>query len=260
MRTLVSLLVGLALACCSPPPTRGVDPANYDAFWLWAGVTPSPLLAQAKTIYLLAGEVRRDTGTFVSLRPGTPRLRVSELWLVVRVDTLDWRPGTTNRIVAELQKWRASGNRLAGLQIDFDARTRHLRGYADFLRTLRKALPRDNRLSVTGLMDWSAHGDPMALRSLGSIVDEIVIQTYQGRATIPGYDAYFAPIQHLPIPFKIGLVQGGEWREPEVLRRTNQLSRLCRLSHVPVGGAATRREVSALGGPAAPVPGRMPAR
>ncbi|CAM3210150.1 hypothetical protein SPAN111604_10580 [Sphingomonas antarctica] len=54
--------------------------------------------------------------------------------------------------------------------------------------------------------------------SLGGSVDEIVIQTYQGRRTIPGYENYFRRISHLAIPFKIGLVQGGDWTEPSDLR------------------------------------------
>lgn len=213
-----SLSLGLALASCTPAPADRVDAANYDAFWLWAGVTPQPVLKRARTIYLLAGEVRRDTGIFVSLRPATPRLGVGELYLVVRVNTLEWKPGTAGAIRGVLDKWEAAGNRLAGVQIDFDARTRHLDKYAQFLRQFRAELPRNQRFSVTGLLDWSAHGDPTALQSLGGTVDEIVIQTYQGRQTIPGYESYFRQIRNLHIPFKIGLVQGGEWHEPPDVR------------------------------------------
>ncbi|CAM3190434.1 DUF3142 domain-containing protein [Sphingomonas antarctica] len=160
------LALGLALASCSSKPTYRVDAATYDAFWLWAGVPPQPGLKRAKTIYLLAGEVRRDSGRFISLRPGIPHLSVPELWLVVRVDTLDWKADTSGEILAEFNKWQAAGNRLAGVQIDFDARTRHLDRYASFLRAFRARLPQRTRLSVTGLLDWSANGDPAALQSL----------------------------------------------------------------------------------------------
>jgi hypothetical protein len=101
-----------------------------------------------------------------------------------------------------------------GLQIDFDARTRGLGRYAGFLRALRRELPERYRLSITGLMDWSANGDPAALASLAGVVDEVVVQTYQGRATIAGYDAWFARMRGFRLPFKVGLVQGGHWREP----------------------------------------------
>lgn len=53
----------------------------------------------------------------------------------------------------------------------------------------------------------------MRLGSRG-VVDEVVIQTYQGRRTIPGYESYLASLARLPIPYRIGLVQGGEWRAP----------------------------------------------
>lgn len=213
-----SLLLAFVLASCTPAPTDRVDAAAYDAFWLWAGVKPQPVLKSAKTIYLLAGEVRRDSGRFVSLRPGTPHLSVPELWLVVRVDTLEWKAETAGEILAELNKWQAAGNRLAGVQIDFDARTRQLESYAEFLRAFRARLPDGARLSVTGLLDWSANGDPNALQALGGTVDEIVIQTYQRRRTIPGYETYFDRIKELRIPYKVGLVQGGEWKEPTDLR------------------------------------------
>jgi hypothetical protein len=219
VRALLALVLGIVLASCTAAPSRRVDPADYDAFWLWAGVTPRPVLKRAKTLYLLAGEIRRDTGRFVSLRPGTPHLPAPEIWLVVRVDTLDWQPETIAQILAAARQWQAAGNLLAGVQIDFDARTRHLDQYAAFLRNFRAALPKPLRLSVTGLMDWSANGDPAALQALAATVDEVVIQTYQGRQTIAGYDRYFARIGRLHIPFKIGLVQGGEWREPAGLAR-----------------------------------------
>jgi len=104
------------------------------------------------------------------------------------------------------------------VQIDFDAKTRKLGRYAAFLRDLRKRLPTRYRLSVTGLLDWSANGDPQALRSLLGTVDEVVIQTYQGRDTIWGYERYFERMRGFPIPFRVGLVQGGRWVEPASLR------------------------------------------
>ena len=59
--------------------------------------------------------------------------------------------------------------------------------------------------------------DPRALAELADIVDEAVIQTYQGRRTIPGYEAYLRSLSRLPMPYRIALVEGGEWREPEGL-------------------------------------------
>ncbi len=191
-----------------------VDPADHDAFFLWAGVSAPEVLDHARRVYLLAGEVRHDDpDRFVSLR-ATPRISHAELWLVVRVERIDWGEAVYGEVLRRLALWQEAGNRLIGLQIDFDAVTRGLAGYAEFLGGLRKRLPETLALSVTGLLDWSAGGDPGALAGLAGILDEVVIQTYQGRHTIPGYEAYLASLMRLPIPYRIALVEGGDWHEP----------------------------------------------
>lgn len=197
-----------------------VNAADYDAFWLWAGVAPQAVLARARSLYILQGQVdgahgHAGVGRLIAQGGGaTPRLRQGEAWLVYRAHTLDWSPEVYGQILARLDQWRAAGDPVAGVQIDFDARTRHLDQYGAFLRDLRARLPADCRLSVTGLLDWSSQGDPTALDDLGGVVDEVVLQTYQGRHTIPGYGAYLARLGRLKIPFKIGLLQGGDWRAP----------------------------------------------
>ena len=210
---LAALLAALLPTACGEQAGR-VRAEDHEAFWLWAGVAPQAVLARARTIYLLDSEVRERAPHFVDLRPAVPRIRDAEVWLVVRVETLHWPRGADERLIGRLESWQAAGNRVAGLQVDFDARTRHLGEYTRFLRRLRQALPARYRLSVTGLLDWSANGDPRALAALEGTVDEVVIQTYQGRRTIPGYPAYFARMDRFGVPFKVGLVQHGEWTPP----------------------------------------------
>lgn len=213
-----SLTLVLAVASCRPADDGLVRADRYDSFWLWAGVASQPVLAKARTLYLLDGEIRAaDPNRYIALRPGVPRLPGKQLWLVVRTDTLDWPGPALARLTERLDKWSGSGNRMEGLQIDFDARTKAVGDYAAFLRAARSRLPPRYRLSITGLMDWSANGDPAALAKFGGTIDEVVIQTYQGRSTIPGYEAYFAKMRGFRLPFKVGLVQGGAWREPEGL-------------------------------------------
>jgi hypothetical protein len=208
----------LLFAGCGQQASR-VDPAQYDAYWLWAGVKPQPVLKRAKTIYILEGEIRSgDPSTIHSLRPATPRVKHADVWLVYRVETLKWGPGITNQIKADLARWRKAGSRAVGVQIDFDAATQGLEGYATFLKTLRADLPPDCKLGITGLMDWSSRADPQGLKSIVPLVDEIIIQTYQGRKTIPGYAAYLAQLDRLDIPYKLGLVQHGEWSAPSALK------------------------------------------
>ena len=208
----------LAAAACGPADPDLVAAEDYQSFWLWAGVKPTAPLAGAHTLYLLDGEIRAsEPGRYVALRPGIPRLPGKSLWLVVRTDTLGWPERAVPELLARLDLWAAAGNRIEGLQLDFDARTRGLGDYAAFLRGLRRSLPRRYRLSITGLMDWSANGDPAALEAVGGSVDEVVIQTYQGRETIPGYESYFERMRGFGLPFKVGLVEGGRWRAPQGL-------------------------------------------
>ncbi|MGN6153313.1 MAG: DUF3142 domain-containing protein [Lysobacteraceae bacterium] len=224
-RLLGALLLAALLPVAAAPPEPGaatahVDAAHYDAFWLWAGVAPQPALARAKTVYLLDGEVQAAPSVrLAAQRPALPRVRHADVWMVYRVQTLRWTPAIHAQVLARLQRWRAAGNRVVGVQIDFDARTRHLDEYAGFLRDLRRRLPADCRLGITGLLDWSANGDPAGLDALAGMVDEIVLQIYQGRHVIPGYATYLARLDRLRVPFRIGLLQGGEWTPPPALAR-----------------------------------------
>jgi Protein of unknown function (DUF3142) len=207
------------LASCGQQ-TQRVNAADYDAFWLWAGVKPQPVLDRAKTIYILEGEIRKNAGgQIVRLRAGTPRIAHADVWLVYRVETLDWGPDVVPQIKADLARWRKAGSRAVGVQIDFDAATRGLEGYTAFLKDLRSALPPDTKLGITGLMDWSSRADPGGLKSITPIVDEIIIQTYQGRTTIKGYAGYLAALDRLDIPYRLGLVQNGEWSAPSALAK-----------------------------------------
>jgi hypothetical protein len=214
----LSAAISVALALATPAAASPVDASRYDAFWLWAGVRSQPLLARAKRIYLLQGEVGiREPVRLAAQRPAIPRLRGPEMWLVVRVETLAWPPRVYRQLLIQLARWRAAGNRVVGIQIDFDARTRHLEDYAGFLADLRRRLPPDCKLGITGLLDWSANGDPRGLDALADTVDEVVLQIYQGRHTIPGYERYLTRLDRLRIPFRIGLIQGGEWQPPDGL-------------------------------------------
>jgi hypothetical protein len=209
----------LGAGCAKEVPQR-VDPERHDAFFLWAGVKPPAVLAKARTLYLLDGEVRAGDGRrIVPLRPQAPRIAHAEVWLVVRTERLDWNEEVYRQLLSDAARWEGNGTRLLGVQIDFDAATRGIAGYAAFLADLRRRLPERYRLSVTGLLDWSANGDPAQLARLRGVVDEVVVQTYQGRKTIPGYEGYIAGLMRLPVPYKVGLVEGGEWRAPPGLER-----------------------------------------
>jgi hypothetical protein len=208
-----------AIASLSGAQPHPVDANRYDAFWLWAGVEPQPALAHARTLYLLDAEVRPGKAALVSQRPALPHVPYADVWMVVRVETLDWSPNLYAQVLADLGRWRGAGNRMAGVQIDFDAHTHHLEQYATFLKDLRGRLPANCKLGITGLLDWSSHGDPQGLDALAGAVDEVVLQIYQGRHVIPGYQLYLSRLHRLKIPVRIGLLQGGDWQEPSDLGR-----------------------------------------
>ncbi|MDT4874149.1 hypothetical protein FQZ97_1094310 [compost metagenome] len=52
------------------------------------------------------------------------------------------------------------------------------------------------------------------------MVDEVVVQTYQGRHSIPNYAAYLPRVSRLQLPFKIGVAQYGEWQAPGYLEKS----------------------------------------
>jgi hypothetical protein len=223
------LLVRLAaclLAIClvsSAARAQTVQAEDYDAFWLWAGVAPQPLLVKARSLYILQGQVAEPRGDpngvrLIAQGGAITAAPQAEIWLVYRAHTLRWTDDIYAKLLARLDRWRAAGVPVVGVQIDFDARTRHLSEYADFLRDVRARLPAGEQLSVTGLLDWGSRSDPADLAKLAGVVDELVIQTYQGRHTIANYAAYLSRFDRLKLPFKIGLIQNGDWRPPPDLK------------------------------------------
>ena len=217
---LLALFALLLLSGCDRAEQGRVDAHAYDTFWQWAGVEPQLVLDKAKTIYILAAEIKGGPeGRYVDLRPAVPRVKHAQVWIVYRVETLAWDANVLPRIRRDIERWKAKGNRIAGIQIDFDAATRGLPGYAAFLKRLRAELPKGTGLSVTGLLDWSSGGDSPALNALAGTGDEVVPQTHQGRQTIAGYQAYLRQLERVKLPFKIGLVQNGEWQAPPDLPR-----------------------------------------
>ncbi|HTO78677.1 MAG TPA: DUF3142 domain-containing protein [Methylocystis sp.] len=217
------LLAILLLVAAATPSLAGdfVRAADYDAYWLWAGVKARPELEKAKTLYLLQGEIGPDRLGAIRLRAqgGTePGPHQPALWLVYRVRSLDWTPDIFAALDHRLARWR-NATRVAGVQIDFDASTHGLERYAAFLADLRKALPEACRLSVTGLMDWASQASLEDIDKLSGTVDELIFQTYRGRETVKDIDAYLARLGRLNIPFRLGLAEGASWSPPETLAR-----------------------------------------
>jgi hypothetical protein len=222
VRAARSLLLLLLLITAAPAAAKAiVRAAEYDSYWLWAGVRARSELDKAKTIYLLQGEIGADrAGDPVRLKAqggAAPGPHAPALWLAYRVRSLDWGPEIAAAIAHRLALWRAEPGRVIGVQMDFDASTRGLKNYVAFLRGLRQALPADCALSVTGLMDWASQASPEDLGALSGSVDEVIFQTYRGRETVADIDPYLARLDRVRIPFRLGLAEGAAWSPPASL-------------------------------------------
>ncbi len=86
----------LGLLLLASPAFGAVDARAYDAFWLWSGVEPQPVIKQAKTLYILQGQInstRRAPQRGVQLIAqgmSVPRITQGHVWVVYRAHTLRW--------------------------------------------------------------------------------------------------------------------------------------------------------------------------
>lgn len=216
----IAMSCSFSFIACQPSQSAAsssyqVNANDYDAFWIWGEIKSAPYLNKAKEIYILQGEIRIDkvTNQSVLIPQGVSVLKIphQKVWLVFRNHHLNWQTPELNKILNRVRQWENSGNHIQGIQIDFDAKTKNLNQYALFLQQLRQQLPKQYQLSITSLMDWTNIQDQNTLRLFRENIDEMVIQTYQGSRTIPHYQAYLKKVSALKLPYKIGLVQHGEW-------------------------------------------------
>lgn len=224
-KTATYLLVKLVITCLllvSFPCFAKVKAEDYDAFWLWSGIHSQPVLNNATTIYLLRGQIVSNYNNkthFISQGNPIYSLENQQLWLVYRAHTLNWSEEIFTTLSKQLKQWQSNNIKVIGIQIDFDVATNQLAEYIAFLTTIRHWLPKEYQLSITGLLDWGSNGDPVLINQLTNIVDEVVFQTYQGKHTISNYQQYLKNLQVITIPFKIGIIQNGEWQTPQYLEK-----------------------------------------
>jgi len=115
MRFKPQFLLGLcfALLIISNPKAQIVEANKYDRYWLWAGIKSQSILTNAKTIYILDAQIEEKNNgpRLVSQRSATPRTKNVDIWIVYRVETLDWQPQIYNQINSHISKWKNAGNR-----------------------------------------------------------------------------------------------------------------------------------------------------
>jgi hypothetical protein len=85
-------------------------------------------------------------------------------------------PAVTKSYQSLKKRTSQRGQRLIGLQIDYDCPTIDLDRYGAFLRELKNSLPKEDVLSVTALLDWFGPGTSVS--KVVEAVDEFVPQFY----------------------------------------------------------------------------------
>ncbi|MCY6410651.1 DUF3142 domain-containing protein [Acinetobacter sp. VNH17] len=217
LKTVFCIFLVFSLNACQPTQsaTSKVDANDFASFWIWGDIQTAPYLVHAQELYILQGEIHysktKQTLTFTPQGVSILKLPHQKIWLVFRTHHLAWNEQNYQTILNRLEHWRNQGNQVQGIQIDFDSKTNSLKDYAIFLQKLRQKLPQQYRLSITGLLDWTNFKDQNTLTLFRQNIDELVIQTYQGTATIPNYPEYLKRISALRLPYKVGLVQHGTW-------------------------------------------------
>ncbi len=98
--------------------------------------------------------------------------------LVVRLDGplgLSDPDRLRSELLSLYQTWQSELPTLAGLEVDHDSATARLADYANFLASVKRALPERARLSATVLPTWL---DAPALADLRKTTDETVLQLH----------------------------------------------------------------------------------
>lgn len=198
------LLVGIAIPAfvvfkvMSKPRVLAVNEVPI-AYWAWRTNAPDPIdlekafaITNAKILFLRAGQFDSTDEGIKRIRPlvGTMPAWV-ELHLVYnttpdllkKLDTVDTKSLAATIVQTYKEDMTRSRNENAqvfGMQLDFDYPNRLLPKYAELLREIRVLLPKDTKLSITGLPAWMATAD---LPSVLEQTDFWIPQCYG--ATIP---------------------------------------------------------------------------
>lgn len=211
----------VVLCTLFPSCHADIDLQQYQQFWFWAGTRYQPVLKEAKVVYLHRGQIDARQGqSYFTPQSGQGVITSKqEFWLVYRTHTLTWDENIYREINHQLSQWDKEGGNVIGIQIDYDVPTQKLGDYIEFLTMLREWLPKRYQLSITGLLDWSRYANQDNLQQLGGVIDELVIQTYQKRITIPNYANYLQNMETMPFAFKVGIAQRSDWVNPSYLEK-----------------------------------------
>lgn len=164
-------------------------------FWDWRQGSDNPTClpetgSPVDLLYLLVGNITVFSQPNVELE-ATSRLpanspRAAAVFLVWRFIDTNSPPiefaGSLARQYALLKaKAVQQGLPVVGIQLDYDCPTGKLLEFSQFVQALRQMLPKEDRLSVTALLDWFR--PDTGVEQVLSLVDEFVPQFYDAKAT-----------------------------------------------------------------------------
>ena len=190
------LVASAGLSGCIVSWSSQPTPAWTTGFWFWEGSSIDPAYSgqELDVLFVQVGTIRKETspayvrshanateqwyanGTLPSQLPPA-----REYWLVYRyanqgVPDLQ----VASEIATQISRLHADARErhlnVAGLQLDIDSPTSKLPEYADFMRDVRKGLPKGLQVSITALLDWFRSGT--AVGDVIAQADEFVPQFY----------------------------------------------------------------------------------
>ena len=189
-------------------PRPGKTPCE-DGIWAWR---PSAIskLRETDTPHIFQGLFsiadNEEIYQFQGVRPSQVQRSECDLVLTYRLEDLVPAEMITARYRVHRKVWQKKGNRVAGLQIDFDSPSARLESYATWLRDLRSTLPSDTSFSITGLPDWLVSAPENDLQSVALQTDFIAFMMYQGITPVRDPSPYYAALRSSNLQFKIGLL------------------------------------------------------
>ncbi len=196
-------------------------PANAleTAYWIWAGIEPGRLSAEkwrSSDLFVHQGFIDTSHGKPIFSKRGLSPHRIpsERLRIVYRLNGLADAAGIAWLYQRQKFLWEREGNKVIGIQLDYDSPTTKLGRYADFLNELRRDLPPGTELSITGLGDWLASSDWAVLSRLSDTVDFVAFMLYHGNQPLRPIDKYATILSRFSRNFRVGLLpfQAGDKR------------------------------------------------
>lgn len=206
------LLVALAIILSAGSEQKKWNSAEVPiTFWAWKTQIPSEKelretieQSRASMLFLRAGQLDLENGEVKRIRPAVGKLADGVAVHLVYNGTRPLLRGLETiepaRLAVEILKiytsdfdrFSADEARITGLQLDIDYPTRLLSHYAATAREIRRRLPSETKLSITGLPTWMDSGD---LGPLLETLDFWIPQLYGGE--IPTHLSQPIPISSL---------------------------------------------------------------